>query len=98
MSLCINPNCDRAKNQVDQGQQLFCSSCGSGLLLNDIYRVLSYLGGGGFGWTYLVEDGGTRKVLKILHNTDPKAVSLFDQEAAVLQQLHHPGIPRVAQG
>ena len=98
MSLCINPDCDRAKKQIDQRQELFCSSCGSSLLLNNIYRVLRYLGSGGFGSAYLVDDGKTRKVLKILHNTHPKAVSLFDQEADVLQKLHHPGIPRVDRG
>ena len=98
MSLCINPDCDRAKKQIDQRQELFCSSCGSSLLLNNIYRVLRYLGSGGFGSAYLVDDGKTRKVLKILHNTHPKAVSLFDQEADVLQKLHHSGIPRVDEG
>ncbi|MEB3247836.1 MAG: protein kinase, partial [Merismopediaceae bacterium] len=95
MSLCINPDCDRAKNEVDQGQQLFCSSCGSKLLLNDTYRVLRYLGVGGFAWTALVDDGGSLKVLKVLHNKDPKAIALFDQEADVLQKLHHAGIPKV---
>lgn len=98
MSLCINPDCDRAKHKIDQRQELFCSSCGSSLLLNNIYRVLQYLGSGGFGWTYLVDNDGTHKVLKILHNTHPKAISLFDQEAEVLQKLSHPGIPSVDEG
>ena len=98
MSLCINTKCELAKNQVDQGQNLFCSGCGSSLLINDIYRVLRYLGLGGFGWTALVNDGGSLKVLKVLHNTDPKAISLFDQEAEVLQRLNHSGIPKVEVG
>ena len=98
MSLCINTKCKLAKNQVDQGQNLFCSGCGSSLLINDIYRVLRYLGLGGFGWTALVDDGGSLKVLKVLHNTDPKAISLFDQEAEVLQRLNHSGIPKVEVG
>ncbi len=98
MSLCINPKCELAKNQINQGQNLFCSGCGSSLLINDIYRVLRYLGLGGFGWTALVDDGGSLKVLKVLHNTDPKAISLFDQEAEVLQRLNHAGIPKVEVG
>jgi len=98
MSLCINPDCEKAKKQEDQGLSLFCTGCGSSLLINDLYRVLKYLGGGGFGVTYLVEDCGTPKVLKILHNTDPKAISLFDQEVRVLQNLDHPGIPKVEVG
>ncbi|UAJ71351.1 SUMF1/EgtB/PvdO family nonheme iron enzyme [Synechocystis sp. PCC 7339] len=38
------------------------------------------------------------KVLKILHNDDPKAIALFDQEALVLQNLDNPGIPKVEPG
>ncbi|HEY9702272.1 MAG TPA: protein kinase, partial [Allocoleopsis sp.] len=50
---------------------------------------------GGFGDTYEVDDSGLKKVLKVLHNTDPKAIELFKQEAEVLAQLDHPGIPKV---
>ena len=95
MSLCINPHCEKQNKQEDQGLNLFCTGCGSSLLINDLYRVIKPLGDGGFGITYLVEDCGTPKVLKILHNTDPKAIALFDQEARVLQGLNHPGIPSV---
>jgi serine/threonine protein kinase len=50
---------------------------------------------GGFGNTYEALDaGGNPKVLKVLTNTEPKAIALFQQEARVLQQLHHPGIPK----
>ena len=98
MALCINPNCEKAQQQEDQGLSLFCTGCGSSLLIHDLYRVKRYLGGGGFGTTYLVDDCGTPKVLKILHNTDPKAIALFDQEARVLQSLNHPGIPKVEVG
>jgi hypothetical protein len=34
-------------------------------------------------------------VLKVLIDTSPKALQLFEQEAAVLQRLEHPGVPRV---
>ncbi len=95
MSLCINPTCQQATNRVDQGQNLFCTGCGSNLIVNDSYRVIRLLGSGGFGTTYLVNDAGTNKVLKVLHNTNPKAVELFEQEARVLKKLDHAGIPSV---
>ncbi len=92
MSYCINPQCSNPQNI---GTPLFCQSCGSQLLLQDIYRVIQPLGGGGFGKTFEVEDCGIPKVLKVLHNNHPKAVELFRQEAEVLSSLNHPGIPRV---
>ncbi|NER05052.1 MAG: protein kinase [Okeania sp. SIO3C4] len=92
MSYCINPQCSNPQNN---GTPLFCKSCGSQLLLQDIYRVIRPLGGGGFGKTFEVEDCGIPKVLKVLHNNHPKAVELFRQEADVLSSLNHPGIPRV---
>ncbi len=33
--------------------------------------------------------------MKVLHLNEPKAISLFQQEAKVLEQLHHSGIPKV---
>jgi serine/threonine protein kinase len=72
-------------------------------LLQNRYRVKNLLGEGGFGKTYEVEDctegilrePGTPKILKVLLLNDAQAVALFQQEARVLSQLHHPGIPRV---
>lgn len=95
MSLCINPNCQQAQQEIDQGLNLFCSGCGSPLIIHNSYRIERRLGAGGFGVTYLVSDAGTSKVLKILHNTEPKAIALFEQEARVLQRLNHVGIPKV---
>ncbi|TAE59555.1 MAG: serine/threonine protein kinase [Nostocales cyanobacterium] len=92
MSYCINPNCPKPQNPK---QSLFCQACGSELLLEGCYKVLRPLGGGGFATTYEVDDSGTQKVLKVLFNTDPKAVELFQQEAEVLKRLNHPGIPKV---
>lgn len=92
MSYCINANCPKPQNTK---QPLFCQACGSELLLEGCYRVLRPLGGGGFGKTYEVDDSGTKKVLKVLFNTVPKAVELFQQEAEVLKRLNHPGIPKV---
>jgi len=99
MSLCINPQCEQAIQRTDQGQDRYCSECRSPLSLNHIYRVIRYLGKGGFAQTALVADkNGKEWVLKFLHNTDPHIIELFDQEAKVLQELCHSGIPRVAAG
>ncbi len=51
-----------------------------------------------FGNIYEVFEQGTPKILKVLKsewNSDLKAVELFKQEAEVLRQLSHPGIPQV---
>ncbi len=69
-------------------------------LLCDRYRVLRPLGQGGFSQTYEVEDCAicdrdSIKVLKVLLESYPKAVDLFQREAKVLSQLSHPGIPKV---
>lgn len=95
MSYCINPQCSSPQNS---GTPLFCQNCGSPLLLQDIYRVIRPLGGGGFGKTFEVDDCGTPKVLKVLHNTNPKAVELFQKEVEVLSRLDCPGIPKVEPG
>jgi serine/threonine protein kinase len=49
---------------------------------------------GGMGKTYLVRQNQTIKVLKVLYQDHPKAVTLFQQEAHILSQLNHVGIPR----
>lgn len=52
----------------------------------------------GFGMVYEAYQGTRPKILKVLkpkHNNNPKVIELFQQEAAVLSQLHHPGIPQV---
>lgn len=91
MSLCINPHCLRPQNPKNI---LFCQACGSELLLEGQYRVIRQLGEGGFGKTLEVSQNNTLKVLKVLILDDAKAVSLFQQEARVLSQLNHPGIPK----
>ena len=94
MSLCINSNCPKPQNPDNI---LFCQACGSEVLLQQRYRVQCQLGRGGFGVTYEINEVRTNqaKVLKVLINNDPKAVELFKQEADVLSQLHHSGIPHV---
>ncbi|WP_017655784.1 pectinesterase family protein [Fortiea contorta] len=96
MSLCINTHCQKPQNLDDE---LFCQSCGSELLLQGRYRVIRQLGGGGFGLTFEITEVRSQipKVLKVLINNQQKAVELFQQEAQVLSQLDHPGIPKVEQ-
>jgi serine/threonine protein kinase len=50
----------------------------------------------GFGKVYEAYAGTTPKIIKVLKeelNDNTKAVELFQQEAAVLGQLNHPGLP-----
>ncbi|MBW4514690.1 MAG: protein kinase [Timaviella obliquedivisa GSE-PSE-MK23-08B] len=75
----------------------------AGTVLQNRYRVLSVLGQGGFGRTYLAEDKGRfdeRCALKefIPPQTSAYALSksqeLFQREAAILYQIQHPQIPQ----
>ncbi|MBW4493178.1 MAG: serine/threonine protein kinase [Oscillatoria princeps RMCB-10] len=95
---CINPDCLRPASQTAGNK--FCQSCGTPLLLNNRYIPLQKLGSGGFAVTYTVCDlkFQTERVLKLLVETSPQALRLFEQEAAVLASLRHPGVPRVESG
>ncbi|NJN04197.1 MAG: protein kinase [Leptolyngbyaceae cyanobacterium RM1_1_2] len=55
----------------------------------------------GFGKVYEAYERSEPKILKVLKedfNRNSKVVDLFQQEARVLSQLHHPGIPGVEAG
>ncbi len=74
-----------------------------GTILQNRYRLLSILGQGGFGRTYLAEDQGRfneRCALKeFIPNTNgtyalDKSKELFQREAAILYQIQHPQIPQ----
>lgn len=100
MSYCINPKCPKPSNPLNDDH--LCRSCGSQLLLQERYRVRRQLGEGSLSKIYEVEDcadsiqeQGTIKILKVLLLNDAIAVALFRQEARVLSQLRHPGIPLV---
>ncbi|MEO0375807.1 MAG: serine/threonine-protein kinase [Cyanobacteria bacterium P01_A01_bin.17] len=96
MTLCINPSCPSPHN-IDA--HLFCQGCGSELLLEGRYRVTKQRGKGGFGSTYEVRyRQAETKILKVLTDNLPKHVELFQREAFLLSQLHHPGIPAVEDG
>ncbi|WP_315791798.1 serine/threonine-protein kinase [Fischerella sp. JS2] len=96
MSLCINPHCLQP-NHPDNDENRFCQSCGSVLELLGRYRVMRLLSDKtGFGKIYEAYEQDRPKILKVLKenlNSDAKAVELFQQEAVVLGQLDHPGIP-----
>ena len=97
MSLCINPVCPQP-NHPDNDENRFCQSCGSQLELIGRYRVLRLLSDKtGFGKIYEAYQQDSPKILKVLKEeltNDSKALALFQQEANVLQQLNHPGIPQ----
>ena len=74
-----------------------------GTLLQNRYRLLSILGQGGFGRTYLVEDLGRFQERCALKEFIPvqsgpyvleKSKELFQREAAILYQIQHPQIPQ----
>ncbi|MEG3910022.1 bifunctional serine/threonine-protein kinase/formylglycine-generating enzyme family protein [Microcoleus sp. w2-18bC1] len=103
MICCINSDCEKPENQDGQ---TYCISCGFELvpILRNRFRMIKFLGQGGFGRTYLAEDIdklNQRCVVKQLAPTNVqgtwainKAVELFQQEARQLQQLgQHPQIP-----
>ena len=93
MSFCINPHCPKPKSITESR---YCQSCGSDLLLNGKYRVTNLLSAkGGFGNTYeVIDERKIPKVLKVLTYDSSKAIDLFQQEANLLKQLNHPGIPK----
>ncbi|MGF1494583.1 MAG: protein kinase [Microcoleaceae cyanobacterium] len=96
MSYCLNPNCPNPTDPSNAGRKI-CPQCGSELFLRGRYRALKQLGGGGFGKTFEIADEKEKanKVLKVLLKEHPKAVALFKQEAKVLSEIRHPGVPHV---
>ena len=75
----------------------------TGTILQNRYRVLSILGQGGFGRTYLAEDQGRFNELCALKELLPpqdnayalnKSKELFQREAQTLYQIQHPQIPQ----
>jgi serine/threonine-protein kinase len=75
-----------------------------GTCLQKRYRILKTLGQGGFGRTYLAEDRSQSQDTCVLKEFFPsgegsyslnKSKELFYREAAVLQQIDHPQIPKV---
>jgi WD40 repeat protein/predicted Ser/Thr protein kinase len=98
MSYCINPNCPKPNDPANANNTI-CRHCGSDLFLKGRYQVMRLLSDkSGFGKVYEAFEGTTPKILKVLkedHNKNSKVVELFQQEADVLSQLNHPGIPKI---
>ncbi len=98
MSYCINPRCPEPSDPGNLNNRI-CRNCGSLLLLQGRYQVMRLLSDtSGFGMVYEAYQGASPKILKVLkpkHNKNSKVIDLFKQEAAVLSQLHHPGLPKV---
>ncbi len=102
MICCINPDCPNPQNPDGQ---TYCISCGVKLvpILRHRFRMIGFLGKGGFGRTYLAEDIDRLNQRCVVKQLAPnvqgtwainKAVELFQQEARQLQQLgQHPQIP-----
>lgn len=98
MSLCINPICLQPDHPGNDSSQ-FCQACGSELVLQGRYRVMRLLSDkSGFGLVYEAFERSNPKILKVLKESfsnNEKAIELFQQEAVVLSQLHHSGIPAI---
>lgn len=98
MSYCINPICPYPNDPQNRtGSQ--CPHCGADLLLQGEYQVLRLLSeDSGFSQIYEIDHYSVAKILKVLKinlNRHQKAVTLFQQEALILSQLNHPGLPEV---
>lgn len=75
----------------------------AGTILQNRYHVISVLGQGGFGRTYLAEDQGRFNELCALKELIPpeaeayaleKSKELFQREATTLYQIKHPQVPQ----
>ncbi|NEP81486.1 MAG: protein kinase [Okeania sp. SIO3B3] len=73
-----------------------------GQILQQQYQAIQLIGYCGFGQTWEVDHSGTIKIMKILQvpraiedEEMDQVISLFEQEAKVLKQLHEPGLPKV---
>lgn len=98
IKICINPDCGLF-NTLAKAKGDKCERCGNDLLLQHRYRVTRVLQDkGGYSTVYTVDDAGIEKVLKVLRPTrskNPRVRYLFRQEARILREIDHPGIPKV---
>lgn len=105
MIYCLNPHC---RDRINPDTYKFCQSCGSQLLLKNRYRPVKFIGGGGFGRTFLALDQDCMNARCVVKQFSPapdiqadaaslqKATQMFNQEAVRLLQLgEHPQIPRL---
>lgn len=97
MSYCLNPNCPKPQNLDDD---IFCQSCGWGLLLQQRYRSIQLIAQGRFSRTFLaVEQGQFPELFCVVKQLKTQsfaqeAKALFQQEILLLKDLgSHPQIP-----
>ncbi len=98
-----------SQGHQNDSRNRFCKDCGQrlplgfGQVLEKRYRIVSQLGQGGFGRTYLAEALHRFNERCVLKEFAPqvqgavqlqKAKELFEREAGVLHQLQHPQLPR----
>ena len=97
-----------SKKHPNQKNHRFCTTCGEplalplGEIIVNRYQIISQLGYGGFGRTYLAEDLLQSKQKCVVKEFAPqiekkeeleKAKELFEREAKVLRRLKHQQIP-----
>jgi serine/threonine protein kinase len=96
VSYCINPKCKQRQNPGDSER---CLYCGTELLIDQRFRLIKPLRSLDFRYNTeifeVVDDKGTRKVMKVLKSQESKEIELLEREALTLQLFSHPGIPRV---
>ncbi|MBW4497786.1 MAG: tetratricopeptide repeat protein [Oscillatoria princeps RMCB-10] len=95
MIYCINPDCKQRQNPENLE---CCQTCGTSLLIHERYRLLEPLrplDPRTYTDIFEVDDGGTRRVIKVLKDSSPQLVEGFEREALTLELLAHPGIPKV---
>lgn len=98
MLYCINPNCPQRQNP---DTAIECQACHTTLLIENRYRLVRPLRALDRAHPYTeifevedIKDNKTLKVLKILIDDFTQLVELFEQEANILIDLIHPGIPK----
>ncbi|NEQ41006.1 MAG: protein kinase [Okeania sp. SIO3I5] len=97
VSYCINPNCSYPENH---NNLLYCTACGSKLLIEGQYQAVKKISDDLGIATYEVEVKGeeTLEILKVLNINSQEFISQFQQQAKVLAEINHPGVPRVKPG
>lgn len=95
MSYCINPWCLSRQNPDERES---CQGCGSNLVINERYRIikpLRELGKKHNTEVFEIDNLGNVKILKVLTSSRSRLIELFEQEASLLSQLSHLGVPQI---
>lgn len=100
MIYCINPSCEFRENL---NEATICASCGTPLHINNRLTLINLLSADTDTEIFEVVDNlttfsgtsGSHKVLKVLKNYGSQRLQAFHDEAAILQNLLHDGIPKV---